>query len=224
MKFSRAMVTLFFVATASAAHAGPITSGHMDLDIDYSGGSAGVLTIDWKTYNPMSAGTPINDDDYAPAGNPVSVPLANAYTVPSSSSFACLGTAGSTVYRLKQAQDATQVWLGYNTQDVAASTFVNNKVNLELVSVVSAPPGGRFILYSTNAVGTPTYLFNSTAGACQVMSFPGGISTGVHNHGWWTFTAPGTYTLRFRASGTLTAALGGGTRTSADVDLTFQVP
>lgn len=205
-------------ATAPLAEAGPITSGHADLDIDFT---AGALTIDWRTYNPMSSGTPANDDDYAPAGNPISVPLANAFTVPNSSSFACLGAPGSTVHRLKQAQDAAQVWLGYNTQDIASGVFTGDKVQLQIVSVVAAPPGGRFILYSTNALGTPTYLFNTTAGACNVASFPGGVTTGIHNHAWWTFSAPGAYTIRFRASGTL---VGGGVVTSADVDIPFQVP
>lgn len=214
---------LVFAATlavaAPLAAAGPITSGHADLDIDFT---AGALIIDWKTYNPMSAGTPINNDDYAPGGNPVSVPLANAFTVPSTASFACLGAAGSTVYRLKQAQDAAQVWLGYNTQDIAAGVFTGDKVQLQIVSVVAAPPGGRFILYSTNGFGTPTFLFNTAAGACNITAFPGGgITTGLHNHAWWAFSEPGAYTIRFRATGTLVA---GGTVTSADVDVPFQVP
>lgn len=207
-----------------SALAGPITSGHMDLDIDYSGGSGGAMSIDWKTYNPMSAGTPANNDDYGPSGNPISVPLANAYTVPSSASFACLGAAGSTVYRLKQAQDTSQVWLGYNTLDVPAATFVDDKVQLRLVSVVSAPASGRFIMYQTNAFGTPTYLLNSTAGACQKLLFPGGISRNVHAHVWWAFSAPGAYVLRFEAYGTLVAGLGGAVKSSGNVDLTFNVP
>lgn len=210
---------------ASPALAGPITSGHLDFDIDYSGGPTGALSITWGTYNPMSAGTPVNDDNYTMAGNPASVPLANAYTVPSSASFACLGAAGSTVYRLKQAQDATQVWLGYNTQGVALGELVGDKVGLQLVGVVSAPAGGRFILYSTNALGTPTYLLNSTAGSCNLTSFPGGgITANVHNHAWWAFSAPGTYVLRFAATGTRTAANGGGAVSSGNVDVTFNVP
>lgn len=202
----------------SLAAADAITSGHMDLDIDYTGGA---LTLSWKTYNPMSAGTPINEDNHGFAGNPVRVPVANTFTVPSSASFACLGASGSTVYRLKQSQDTAQVWLGYNTQDVAASTFVNDKIQLDLVSVVSAPVGGRFIAYTTSALGTPTYLFNTTSGTCNVSTFPGGgITANVHNHAWWAFSAPGTYVLRFAASGTLAS---GGTKTSGNVDVTFKV-
>lgn len=211
------------LATAGTAAAGLISSGHLDLDIDYSGGAGGSLTLTWRTYNPMSSGTPVNDDNYSFTGNPALVPLANAYTVPSSGSFSCLGAANSTVYRLKQSEDTSQVWLGYNTQGVAASQFVNDKVQLQLVDVVSAPEGGRFILYSTNGLGTPTFLLNSTTGACNVSTFPGGITANVHNHAWWAFSAPGTYVLRFAASGTLTAAHGGGVKTTGNVDVTFQV-
>ena len=209
------------VALAAVAEAGTITSGHLDLDIDYSGGAGGAMSLDWRTYNPMSAGTPTGNDDYAIAGNPARVPIANTYTVPASATWSCLGAAGSTVYRLKQAQDASQIWLGWNTQDVPAATFTGDKVDLELVSVVSAPAGGRFVLYTTNAFGTPTFLLNSTAGACNKPTLA--VTTNVHAHGWWAFTAPGVYVLRFEAVGTLVAGLGGGTKSSGPVDVTFRV-
>jgi surface-anchored protein len=208
-------------ALAAPAAAGTITSGHLDLDLDYSGGAGGAMSLDWRTYNPMSAGTPVNTDDYAVSGNPARVPIANTYTVPAGASWACLGTAGSTVYRLKQSQDASQVWLGWNTQDVPAATFVGDKVDLQLVGVVSAPVNGRFVLYTTNAFGTPTYLLNSTAGGCSKPTLA--VTTNIHAHGWWAFTAPGVYVLRFEAVGTLVAGLGGGTKTSGTVDVTFRV-
>lgn len=219
MRFAHSLLAIVICALPVAAHAGVITSGHLDLDIDYTDGA---LSLSWRTYNPMSEGTPANDDDYPIAGNAIRVPLASAYTVPSSASFACLGPAGSTVYRLKQAQDIDQPWLGYNTQDVAPGVFTGDKLQLALTSVVAAPAGGQLVAYTTNALGTPTYLFNTRDGACNRSVFPGGgITAGVHNHAFWAFTAPGTYTLRFVASGT--PAAGPGAVTSGDVDVTFQV-
>jgi surface-anchored protein len=219
MKTTTLTLALLLAAPSAVAYAVPITSGHADLDIDYS---AGALTLNWKTYTPMSAGTPTNNDNYTPAGNPVSVPLANSYVVPAGAQWSCLGAAGTTVYRLKQANDPLQVWLGYNTEGVALGAFAGNKVQLQLVSVVSAPVGGRFVLYSTNFAGTPTYLLNSTSGGCNRPSFPGGgITANVHAHAWWAFSTPGVYVLRFRARGTLT---GGGVVNSANVDFTFNVP
>lgn len=210
------------LVSVSALAAGPITSGHMDLDIDYSGGAGGVLTLDWKTYTPMSTGTPTNNDDYSVAGNPISVPLANAYVVPSGSTWSCLGAPGTTVYRLKQSQDTTQVWLGYNTQDVPAANFVSDQVTLKLIGIQSGPAGGRFIAYTTNSFGTPTWLLNSTTGACYRNTFV--INRNLHNHIWAAFSAAGTYVIRFEVTGKLTSALGGATKSSGTVDLTFKVP
>jgi surface-anchored protein len=202
-------LTLVLVLAPASVSAAPLTSGHVDLDIDFV---SGALTLDWKTYTP-------SDDDLPAAGSPVSVPLANAYVVPGTASFACLGAAGSTVYRLKQAQDATQVWLGYNTQNVPSGVFTNDKVTLTLKSVVSAPPSGRFVLYTTSAFGTPTYLLNSTSGSCNRTSLT--LSHNIHAHAWWAFSSPGTYVLRFEARGALSA---GGMASSGDVDVTFTVP
>lgn len=216
------LACLFTLIATGPVAAGPITSGHADLDIDYSGGSGGAMSLSWKTYSPMSAGTPVNNDNYGFAGNPVSVPLANIYTVPAGVSFACLGAAGSTVYRLKQSADASQVWLGYNTQGVPAATFNSNKVTLKFKGVVSAPAGARFVLYTTNAFGTPTYLLNSTAGSCNKTSMD--ITNNIHGHAWWAFSHPGSYTLRFEATGVLVPGLGGATKTTGNVNVSFVVP
>jgi len=201
---------------ASTAWATNIFKEHLDVfDIDYQ---QGILSLDYKTYTNMSAGVPLNNDDYSPTSNPVIVPLANTYVVPSSAQWSCLGAAGSTVYRLKQQFVSGEMWAGWNTQDVPTGVFVNNKVSLELVQVVSAPQGAKFVLYTTNSFGTPTYLLNTAPGACNDQSMD--ISTNVHAHSWWAFSAPGSYTLRFRVTGALSA---GGTATSSTVDYQFIV-
>lgn len=214
--FGAVLTGLATFTSAAVALATDISKEHIDIfDVDYQ---SGVLSLDLRTYTNMSPGVPLNDDDYTPAGNALIVPLANSYTVPSSSQWACLGGAGTTVYRLKQQFVSNELWGGWNTQDVATGLFVNDKVQLELVSVVSAPAGGRFVLYTTNSFGTPTYLLNSSAGGCNDVSMD--ISTNAHLHGWWAFSAAGTYVLRFRAKGTLN---GGTVVTSANVDYTIKV-
>ena len=97
--FRAAVAFLVTTTLANAALATNIFKEHLDVDIDYE---SGALTLDYKTYTNMSAGVPLNNDDYSPVGNPVIVPIANSYVVPSSSQWACLGAAGSTVYRIKQ--------------------------------------------------------------------------------------------------------------------------
>jgi surface-anchored protein len=208
-------VSLAVLGSAGSAHATNIFKEHLDVDIDYQ---SGALSLDFKTYTNMSPGVPLNNDDYSPAGNPVIVPLANSYVIPSGSQWACLGSSGSTVYRLKQSFVSNEAWLGWNTQDVPNGTFVNNKVQLEVVQVVSAPAGARFVLYTTNSFGTPTYLLNTVSGGCNDQSMD--VSTNAHLHGFWAFSAPGSYTVRFRAKGTLN---GGAVTTSPNVDYQFIV-
>jgi surface-anchored protein len=218
IKHQTLRATLAFAVTITIAHAALATDifkEHLDVDIDYVGGA---LTLDYRTYSNMSAGVPLNDDDYSPVGNPIIVPVASAYAVPAGGQWACLGAAGATVYRLKQTFSSNEAWLGWNTQDVPTGTFLNDKVQLEVVSVVSAPVGGRFVLYTTNSFGTPTYQLNTTAGGCNDQSMD--VTTNAHLHGWWTFTAPGSYTIRFRAKGTLN---GGSVVTSGTVDYQFIV-
>ncbi len=214
---SATMAVLCAASPALAADVN-ITAGHMDLDIDYVGG---VLSLDFKTYTSMTPVAVPVGDDVAPVGStsyPIQVALAETYVVPTGATWSCLGTSGSTVYRLRQTQLLSQVWLGYNTQDVPAATFVSNQVRLNLVSVVSAPAGAKFIMYATNGFGTPTYLLNSNTGLCSKTSLP--ITNNIHNHSWYAFTAPGTYIIRYNATGTL---LGGLVKTSANVDVTYKV-
>jgi surface-anchored protein len=211
----RTAAFLITTTLANAAWATNIFKEHLDVDIDYEGGA---LTLDYKTYTNMSPGVPLNNDDYSPVGNSVIVPVANSYVVPSGAQWACLGATGSTVYRLKQSFVSNEAWLGWNTQNVPTGTFLNDKVQLEVVSVVSAPAGARFVLYTTNSFGTPTYQLNTTSGGCNDQSLD--ITTNAHLHGWWTFTAPGSYTVRFRAKGTLN---GGSVISSGTVDYQFSV-
>jgi len=193
--------------TATPAAAATIEIGHLDvLDVDYADGA---LTLDIKTYSPAN-------DDLSPAGTTLRLPSTSAVTVPSGSAWACLGAAGSTVYVAPQAENPNLLWAGWNTEDVPAA---QGPVRMELVGVSSVPAGGRFAIYTTNAFGAPTYRLNSnSATGCQVSTWPGNISAGTHAHGNWAFSAPGTYTLSFRA-----AAQGGSGVASPTVNYTFQV-
>jgi surface-anchored protein len=216
----RVLVSSAAMLAASSAGATDILYMHLDaLDIDYVGG---VMSLDIKTYSAMSPGVPLNNDDYAPAGNAIVVPLANMYLVPNTAAWDCLGR-NTTIYRLLQATSvATQPWVGWNTQDVPNGVFVGNKVQLEVVSVVSAPAGANMAFYTTDSLGTPTSRLNTRSGACSKLSYDGGagVATQAHVHGFWGFTAPGTYVIRFKATGNL---VGGGSVTSGNVDYTFKV-
>jgi surface-anchored protein len=221
----RTLVSSVILLGASSALATNILYRHLDaLDVDYVGG---VMTLDIRTYTGMSPGVPINNDDYTPVGNPIIVPITNTYAVPNTANWDCLGR-NTTIYRLLQTDtSATKPWVGLNTQDVASGVFVGNKIQLQLVSVVSAPVGAHMAYYTTDGAGVPTSRLNTrTTGSCNKMFYEEavgvpGISVGAHVHGFWGFTHPGTYVLRFKASGTVSA--GGAVVNSGNVDYTFKV-
>jgi surface-anchored protein len=219
------LVRMFAVSAAllgvSAAGATDILYRELAaLDIDYTGG---VMTLNIKTYAAMSPGVPNNTDNYTPVGNAIVVPIANTYLVPNTANWDCLGR-NTTVYRLLQTDAGpTKPWVGWNTQDVAGGAlFIGGKVQLEIVSLVSAPLGANMAFYTTSAAGVPTPKLNTRAGACSMLSYGGGagLPVGGQGKGFWSFTHPGTYVIRFKASGMLSA---GGTVTSGNVDYTFEV-
>lgn len=202
-----AAVTVAVVGlTTTTAYANTIETGHIDaLNIAYANGA---LTLDIKTYSPTAG-------NVSPANTVLRLASSSAIAVPSGSAWSCLGTAGSTVYVAPQAQNPNLLWPGWNTEDVPAN---QGPVKLELTNV-SGPAGGRFTLYTTNAFGTPTYRLNTnSASGCPISVWPGNISAGTHAHGNWAFSAPGTYTLTFKA----TAQGGSGVSTPA-VSYTIQV-
>lgn len=183
------------VTGSVTAEAATISSGHIDaIDVDYVGG---VLTLDIKTYSPVS-------DDVAPSTTTLGVGSGALTTVPSGSAFACLGTAGSSTYILPQSQNASLLWPGWNTEDVPAGLLTGDKVDLTLVGS-TAPTGGTFALYTTNAFGTPTFRFNTNPATGCPKSVWAGISRNTHGHGNWAFSKSGTYTLTFKVTATTTA-------------------
>ncbi|RSM80004.1 hypothetical protein DMH04_30870 [Kibdelosporangium aridum] len=121
-------------------------------------------------------------------------------TVPSSSAYSFLGTPGSTVWILPQTQNTSLLWPGWNTQRLSSSTFTGTQTTLLSVS------GGQFAVYTTNAFGTPTVLFDSGNGLPDTRS----VSVGTHAHANWAFQVTGTLA-------------GGGTVTSAPASFTFEV-
>lgn len=211
-----ALVSVAALASSGTALATDIPFGNLHVDMDYM---AGALSLDFRTFANMPPGVPSNDDDYSPAGNALIVPLASAYAVPAGAQWACLGPTGSTMFRLPQSQIMGRPWLGWDTVDTPAGVFVNDKLDLELVAVVSAPAGARFVFYTTNAFGVPTYQLNTTAGACNDLNMS--LNRGTWGYGHWAFSAPGVYTLRFRAKGTLAGS--GVVVTSPNVDYQFKV-
>lgn len=114
------------------------------------------------------------------------------------------------MYRLPNISQTGLLYAGWNTE---GST---KPVALTLdVAGSTVPTGDKVGLYTTS-VGSTSVKFNtSTTSGCTVSTFPGGIVAGAHGHGFWSFSAKGTYKLKFKATV--------GTATSGWVTYTFQV-
>jgi len=209
-------------SVASSALATDIFSYHLDVDVDYA---ASNLTLDIRTYSPMSTGVPTNDDDY-PASNRINVPQSNTFVIPNpAGSWACVAPANTTIYRILQNEaDTSKTWVGVNTQDLKQSvsgvTFANNKITLTW-NVVSKPVGSEIAVYSRSSLsGLPsTFYFNTRGGGCAKSSIDLDTLSGTHFHPEWAVNVVGVYEIDFRVTGTV----GGVAKDSGNVRYKFFV-
>lgn len=187
------------VGSAGTASAEPISTGHVDVvDVDYASGALTVQLLD-------STGA-----ERDPATVDLVVRNGARTTVPNNAAYAFLGAPGDPVWILPQTQNTNLLWAGWNSTDVPTGTFQSNTLQMSLVGVT----GGEFAVYTTS-LGGPTVLFDSGDGLPDNRP----LAAGVHTHANWAFDGPGTYTITFRVSGTLTT----GTTVSDEATYTFTV-
>ena len=143
-----------------------------------------------------------DDIEYSPPSGPlgaiIQVGTAAAGTVSANPLFSFLGTAGSSVWILPNTQNPSLVFLGFGAEELSPGLFVGDSVNMALSSV-SGP--GEFAVFDYDFFGSPTALMNTRDGITGADSVS--LSVGAHNDLNWAFSAPGTYTVNFEASGTL---------------------
>jgi surface-anchored protein len=121
-------------------------------------------------------------------------PTAKA-AVPSNPKLAFLGRPGDPVWIIPQTQRPGVLWAGWNTEELRAPE-VTGQVAWRLTGV-DGP--GAMAIYTVNAFGDPSILFNSADGLPDARDVP----LGTHAHGNWAFTRAGTYRLTFEMSATL---------------------
>lgn len=196
--FTRTLTVAGSVAAAIAvgglasAHAAGTTlsKGHVDvLDVEYDG-----VGLDLHVHD--ESVTP--DVEYRPADVVLQALPASAYTVPTGACYTHLGTAGSTVFRLPQVQNANLLWPGLSGEHLTGGVFQNNKVQVKLVSV-SGP--GRITVYKDGLCPKNNRHYDS---GDATLTNAKDITAGEHDHANWVFTEAGTYTATFQVSGTLT--------------------
>ncbi|QIQ01074.1 choice-of-anchor M domain-containing protein [Streptomyces liangshanensis] len=191
---------------AAPAQAAPITlsAGHVDVvDIAYEDGALELGLHDETT------GTPVERD---PAEVTLRVKPEARTQVPANRAYAFLGAAGAPVWILPQTSNPNLLFAGWAAHEVPTGVFQNNSVRLTLASV----SGPADVSVYDVTLGTPVKKFDSGDGLPDTVV----ATAGEHHHTNWAFEAAGTYTLTFRASGTLTD---GTTVTSAPVAYHFTV-
>ncbi|MBB4908712.1 choice-of-anchor M domain-containing protein [Actinophytocola algeriensis] len=190
-------------AAGPASAATVLSTGHVDVvDVDYAGGALTVRLLDGTV-------SPAVERD--PADVELRVLSGAKTTVPNNAAYSFLGTPGSTVWILPQTQNASLLWPGWNSTDVAGGVFQSNTLRFRLTGVT----GGQFAIYTTS-LGNPTVLFNSRDGLPDSRS----LATGAHAHANWAFSNAGTYTITFEVSGVLAAS---GATVSDQASYTFTV-
>jgi len=166
-----------------------LKEGHTDVGIVYE-------TDGWNLHIGRHEDQP--PAEYAPGEAILQVGAEALSAVPGNPSYSFLGTAGAPVYILPQHEQASLLFLGLGTEEQAAGVFADDRVTLSLAGVAGP---GQFSMYEVGALGNPTLFMSSADGISE--SDRVDLIAGGHRHVNWAFSAPGTYELGLRASGTL---------------------
>lgn len=108
-----------------------------------------------------------------------------------------LGPENSVFYGMPQTQQEGVLWPGYNTQDIDFGALTEDGVRLS-IEPKRMPRGANFGLFTTDYIGRPSVLIDSTQ---QKHALRSTFSTHVHAN--WAFTKPGTYAFDVAYSATL---------------------
>lgn len=166
---------------APAAHAVTVRSGHLDFGARLVGGHLKAQVKD-------GTGPRVVWRD--PAGVTVLLGAGSRTALPDG--LASVGRTGTRVWMIPQVQRAGVPWLGWNTEELTTRQL-RGPVTWSLVGF-SGP--GQMAVFQTGSFGDIDLLLAS--GGPRSMTIP----LGVHAHGNWVFTRPGTYQARFRMSAT----------------------
>jgi surface-anchored protein len=228
-------LTALLVFTVSATAQTALTSGDVEFSINFRSTLVGTATNPWlltirnsaalTEYAGMRLGFADPERVFLQAGDSVKL------EVPDIPEYAFLGAPGAPVWILPENTTAGILTPGLSSENRTAqpgwqgqgvsSTFLvqgtaagslSTPITLSLATF-SGP--GDFFLYRTNGFGDPLLAFRTDdgVGAGDALAF----SAATHSHYNWAFTAPGTYTIGLKASGTASGGL-----TESDVT-TFRV-
>ncbi|MFG3341013.1 choice-of-anchor M domain-containing protein [Glycomyces sp. NPDC048151] len=107
-----------------------------------------------------------------------------------------LGEPGDPIWVLPFTQDHSLLWPGWSTEPLNSGQLRDNRIQLTLAAVEGP---GDLALWAPGNLGGTTVHFNTRDGLPDAIN----VSVNSHVHAAWAFTAPGEYTLTWKASGTL---------------------
>lgn len=111
--------------------------------------------------------------------------------------------SGDKWWVIPQTQNPDVVWLGWNTQDPAASSLMNRGATMSLQSDVHPAGGQSWVFVQDGTFGKPRVLFDGNKTGAQDTW----LDVNTHVHANWVFTAAGVYLMpvKFCAQTTDTA-------------------
>jgi len=219
---ARIPVLILIVGASSRAEVVTLTSEHADIGINFNASQINTADGPWL----LTARDEDNTIEFLgmriPKPDPerviLSVGLSAQTEIPADPDYSFLGAEGNPVWILPQGQDPELLYLGISTENrslsgdwigegveapflargIPSGVFELNRVTLKLESF-SGP--GSFALYFIDSFSNPTVYMNTADGLSAADSR--NLLPGNHTHFNWAFSAPGDYTLGFRAFGTL---------------------
>ncbi len=178
---------LLLGSTLTQAEVRFLGRGHTDIALDFDG-----VTKTWNVH----VGSDLTGAEFVSNDVILKVKPAAQTTVPASVNFAFLGTVGSPVWILPQAQNEALLYFGYGDEGIPEGVFTNNQVKVALKSVTGP---GDFFSFRVDGFGTPQILFNTRDGITAADA----ATVQAEAHLNWAFSQPGDYTVVLEASGTL---------------------
>ncbi|VTS07874.1 choice-of-anchor M domain-containing protein [Tuwongella immobilis] len=157
------------------------------------------------------------ETDFTPEGTVFLVKSESQTTRPDGNSFNFLGTpSGAPLWVLPQTFDADLLYLGVASEDIAPGALgsyfesdprINAAGEYVRFELTGFEGPGQFSLWAIDSFGSPVVAMQ-TADGVQVNGTPSDTVfslAGSHDHYNWGFTAPGTYTIRIKATAFLGA-------------------
>ncbi|MFT7837876.1 choice-of-anchor M domain-containing protein [Saccharothrix sp. BKS2] len=173
--------------TAPAGEVEVVTDGHFDYGPVVEGGALTARVKDDRD------GSPEWRD---PAGYVFHLTDTARTTPPAGSDHDFLG--GGPVWAMPLTQRSGIPWIGWNTQHPSVPGTITGDVTMTLEGVEGP---GRLAVYGQDPFGgVGDRYFGTVEGFPRSTAVPVGRS-GVHVHGVWAFTAPGSYSVTFTFSG-----------------------